>query len=56
MKKVSCYLTIGYPGASHEDVLEFKDDATDAEIEQDVADWAHNYIEYGWTLESAEED
>jgi hypothetical protein len=28
--------------------LEFEDDVTDAEIDQEVADWANNYIEYCW--------
>jgi hypothetical protein len=48
VQKINVTLTIGYPCAKHEDVLEVEDDATDEDINQEVADWANNYIEYYW--------
>lgn len=49
MMVIDVYLTIGYPGADHKDELEVEDDATDDQIDQEVSEWAHNYIEFGWS-------
>jgi hypothetical protein len=46
--KISVHLSIGYPGACHDDELEFPDDATDDEIDAEVQEWAANYIEWTW--------
>ena len=47
--KIQVFLGIGYgPGASHEDVIEFDDSATDDEIDAEVKEWANNYIETSW--------
>lgn len=47
--KINVWLGIGFgEGASHEDVLELPDTATDEEIEEEVNEWAQNYIETGW--------
>lgn len=50
--KVNVTLSIGYPSAQHEDVLELDDNVTDAEIDQEVQDWANNYIEIDWSKEN----
>jgi len=41
-------LSIGYPTAVHCDELEVEDDATEADIEQIVSEWAWNYIAIDW--------
>jgi hypothetical protein len=48
MRRIYVSLSIGYPSAKHEDVLEVEDDATDESIDEEVRDWAHNYIEWYW--------
>jgi len=53
MMKVKVYLTIGFPSASYEDVLEFDEGVSEGDIDQEVQEWAFNYIEYGWEKEEA---
>jgi hypothetical protein len=48
MREIKCNLSIGYPTAEHNDVIEVEDDATNEDIEREVEDWAHNYIEWSW--------
>lgn len=43
--KIRVYLTIGYANANREDEIEVPDDATEDEINDEVRDWAHNFIE-----------
>ena len=49
MKKVKAWLSIGYAGASREEIFEFDDDASEEEMEADIKDWAFNYIEWGFS-------
>lgn len=44
--KVKVGLSIGYPTATHEDVLEFEDGVTQAQVDYEVSEWAYSYIEY----------
>lgn len=52
--KFNMNLSIGYPGATHEDEgqIEVEDNATKSEIEsiceEYVQEWANNYIAYGF--------
>jgi hypothetical protein len=46
--KVKFHLTIGFAGADHEDEVELPDEFTDEQIEEELRDWAHNYIEYSF--------
>ncbi len=48
MIRVKVNLSIGYPGAGHDDELEFDEGMTDEQIDREVAEWANNYIEYYW--------
>jgi len=44
--KIKVHLSIGYPGACHDDELEVPDDSTEDDLENETRDWAFNYIEY----------
>ncbi len=46
--KIKVGLSIGLSNADQKDVLEMPDDCTEEEIEQEVNDWANNYIEVYW--------
>lgn len=48
MRRIKFSLSIGYANAGHEEVVEFDDDATDEQIEQDYQDWCSSYIDGGW--------
>jgi len=52
--RVKVHLSIGLVGG-RDDILEFDDDTTEEDIEKAVGDWAHNYIEWGWTPLDAED-
>lgn len=45
MKKIKFRLSIGYRDAVQEDVFEFDDDITEEELEDELKEWANNYIE-----------
>jgi len=45
---INVKLSIGYPTAVHRDELEVEDDATEADIEQIVNEWAWDYIAIHW--------
>lgn len=47
-RTIKVKLSIGYPTAVHRDELEVEDDATEADIEQVVSEWAWNYIAIDW--------
>lgn len=55
MKIYRAYLSIGFANATREEEFEFEDDATEQEIEEEVRDWMHNYLEWGFH-EIEEED
>lgn len=48
MRKINFYLGVGYAGCSHEEVVEFGDDATDEEIEEIYEDWKNNFLDCSW--------
>lgn len=48
MRRIEVRLSIGYPTACHDDVLEVEDDTPDNEIDQMVQEWAHNFINIAW--------
>ena len=48
MRKIKFYLGIGFPGAEHEEIFEYDDNATDKEIEEDFKDWQSNYLDAAW--------
>lgn len=48
MKKVKFYLSIGFQDASYEEIIEFEDDITREEIEEEFQDWKNGYIDMGW--------
>ncbi len=51
MRTIYVHLSIGYPTAVRDDEIEVEDDATDEQIDQDVQEWAGNYIETSWSAE-----
>ncbi len=53
MSRYRLYLTIGFPGAAHE---EYVDLAEDEDPEEYAKEWAFNYIEYGYDAVDAEDE
>lgn len=48
MKRIHFNLSIGYPTAKHEDIVEYEDTATDDEIQSDFSEWVDNYLDMEW--------
>lgn len=46
--KVQFTLSIGYPGADHEEVVDCDDEATDTELQEAWQEWTYNYIDGGY--------
>lgn len=46
--KIKVGLSIGYPTAKHEDVIEVPDDATDEECEEACIEWSYNFVNTYW--------
>jgi hypothetical protein len=46
--QVRVHLSIGFPTAEHEYVLEVDDEASDEELQQACEEWANDHIEYYW--------
>ena len=46
MPKYRFRLSIGYPSAVHEDEIDFDSEPTEEELQEDLRDWANDYIEY----------
>lgn len=46
--KIKVHLSIGFPTATHTDILEMDDDYTEEDIHREVEEWANNYIEISW--------
>jgi len=59
--KIEMYLSIGYPQADQREIVDtvedlgLSEDATEAEINDAVKDWASNFIEYGYKPVDGEE-
>lgn len=48
MRIIHWHLSIGYANANREDTIEVEDDATEEDIDAQVHEAVHNFIEYGW--------
>lgn len=55
MKKIVAHCGIGYHGAEHEDVFEFEDTFTQEEIEEEIWEWATQFLEIWWDVEESED-
>ena len=54
MKKIHAIASFGYHGAYYEDDFEFDDDATREDIEDEVWEWAQQFVDI--EFEEIEED
>jgi len=50
MKKVKAVLNFGYAWGEREEILEFDDDVTDEEIEEEVNQWAWSFLNLRWEV------
>ena len=50
MKKVEFYASTGYVGCERQEIVEFDDDATKDEIEEEFQCWLDNYCDIGWNV------
>lgn len=48
MKKIHFYLGIGFSTVCHDEVVEFEDNATEEEIEEEFDDWVHEHEDASW--------
>lgn len=48
--KVEFYLGIGYAGAEHREIIDFPDEYTEQDIEEEFNDWMNNYLECAWNV------
>lgn len=48
--KVKFTLGIGYSNCSQEEVMEFGDDITEEEIEEELQEWKYQYIDAGYEI------
>ena len=48
MKKIHFHLGIGYALAVHDEIIEFEDNATEEEIEEEFDDWVHEHEDALW--------
>ena len=49
MRKINCFLGIGYPSAIAEDEIEVEDDATEEEIQEEVYQTMIQMVDIYWT-------
>ena len=56
MKKIIAHCGIGYCGAEHEEEFEFDDNYTDEEIEEEIYDWATQFLDVWWDVEEESEN
>ncbi len=54
MKKITAHCGIGFCGAEHEEEFEFEDTATEEEIEEELYDWANQFLDVWWNVEESE--
>lgn len=48
MIKVKFTLSIGFPGAKHEEIVEMEEYCTDEDIEECYQEWCNQYLDGGW--------
>jgi hypothetical protein len=53
VRRIKVSLSIGFANATHRDVIEVEDDATEEDIDETIQQWASNYISIGWSEEGA---
>lgn len=46
--KVKVYVSMNLVGCERKDTIEFPDDASEDEIEEEVREWMFEQIEWGW--------
>ncbi len=51
MKKIHASASFGYAGATHETTFEFADYVTEEEIEEEVWEWAAQFVDICWKEE-----
>ena len=51
MKRVHATMGIGFCGANHEEDFEFDDDASLEEIEDEIWQWANEFVEVDFEIE-----
>lgn len=51
MKKVKFYIDTGFVGCDIEEIMEYEDDVTEEEIEEDLECWKDERINYGYLNE-----
>ena len=48
MKRIHFHLGVGYVGAVHDEIVEFEDNATNEEIEEEFNEWVNGYEDASW--------
>lgn len=48
MIKVEAICETGFANSTHKEILYFENDVTEDEIDEEVKDWAMNFISFGW--------
>lgn len=48
MRKIKFFLGIGYPGVVQEEIVEYEDNVTDEEINNDFQEWKIGYLDDNW--------
>ena len=56
MKKVHATASFGYATAVHEEDFEFEDDYTDEEIQNEIWEWAEQFVDIDYEIEEEEEN
>lgn len=56
MKKIHAVASFGFRGASYEDDFEFDDDATEKEIEDEIWEWAQQFVDVDFEEIEQEDD
>lgn len=53
MRKIHAQASFGFCGATHETIFEFEDDVTEEEIDEEVWEWATQFVDICWEEEEA---
>jgi len=46
--RVKVSLSIGFPSATRKETLDLPDELTDEEIDEEVQQWAMEFMDFGW--------
>lgn len=55
MKRVHAVASFCYANADHKEDFEFDDECTDAEIEEEIWEWAQSFLDVAYEIEEEEE-